>query len=167
MRKLILASLVLTMAACGDDAVNAGTDMGTASDLGTAADLGAPVDLGVSADLGAPVDAGAPVITLVDCPATEVSVIDASYEAGFGTVGAPNFIVSQIVKIHNLDAFPHTVTQRTESTGTPVSLVGGFEFSLEESADICIRFDAPGTFPYYCEFHTSMQGVFNVIQPTR
>ena len=68
-----------------------------------------------------------------------------------------------IVKITNSDGdATHTVTQRTSADGDPMTLEGGFGFTLVPGISICVQFDVEGSYPYYCTMHTTMTGVVTV-----
>lgn len=144
-----LAILVLGFVGCSNDSVSS-VDMGTVADMGTVRDTSVSND------------ATSTGVSLVTCPETPTAVYEAGYEIGFGTVGNPTFVVGDVVRVDNVDIFPHTVTQRTAPDGEPVAVTGGFDFDLPANGSICIQFTETGTYPYFCEFHTSMRGVFTV-----
>lgn len=145
----VMAIVALFLGACSGDEV-------TQTDMGTVADMGASLD-------ATPNDSSAaPSVELVACPDTPTAVYEASVETGFGTVGSPTFVVGDVVRVDNLDFFPHTVTQRQSVDGEPVAATGGFDFDLPANGSICIQFSLAGSYPYFCEFHTSMRGLFTV-----
>ena len=153
---IFVASALLAVG-CGNDTASgtdAGTDLGT-SDSGNA-DLGT-TDLGTT-DLGTDVDMGeAAAVVEVSCDGLDpAATVTASVGDGFvepAVVVAPG----GTVKFQNADSFPHTVTSADSIEGTPTAN-GIFDGALAGSGSVCFRFDATGTFPYFCSIHTSMRG---------
>ena len=61
----------------------------------------------------------------------------------------------------NKDSINHTV-----SSGTPSKPAGIFGGKLAtEGSTYSYKFDTPGEYPYYCDFHPSMSGTVIVKQP--
>jgi plastocyanin len=134
-------------------------DGGVETDAGGGTDAGGATDAG-AADAGA-ADAGIAAVEEVSCEGvTPAEVVAASAGAGFAA--SPVFVgAGNIVQFNNSDSFAHTVTSRTSSEGAPVSS-GLFNASLPGSGSVCLRFNANGSYPYYCTIHTSMLGVVEV-----
>lgn len=130
-----------------------------ASDVDAGASDAGDVDAGVADDAGP-----LPVAVIVPCEgATIAQTVSASAGEGFGpsTVTVP---VGSVVQFNNSDGFGHTVTSRTSLDGEPVA-DDLFNFALPGSASICVNFTTFGTYPYYCNIHTSMRGAVYVGVP--
>jgi plastocyanin len=63
------------------------------------------------------------------------------------------------VTFTNSDAAPHTATAGTDDAPTPEVFDTGL---LQPGETVTVRFDEPGTYPYFCERHPPMTGVIVV-----
>src|SRR3954454_5802373 len=131
---LVLASLTLAFAACGDD--NAETDSSAADDAGATATAPEP-----SGNAAAP--SGEAVRS------AKVEIVDFAYDPDPTTIQAGG----KVIWI-NRDSAPHTATADDGSfdTGT-----------LEEGKLKSETFKEPGTYTYSCQIHPSMHGTVEVV----
>lgn len=132
------------------------TDMGTATDMSSDTDGSVVRDLGVvPRDMGA--DAGSvPTAELVACDLVPAAEIEMSFTGGF-TPADTGIADGQVARFTNSDPFPHTITSTSGETVVP-SADGRFDFDVAGGATVCIRFNRTGSYPYFCEIHTSMRG---------
>jgi plastocyanin len=78
--------------------------------------------------------------------AAEVRVVIGNFSFTPSTVTVP---VGAAVIWTNRDDVPHTVTSTARAFGSP---------ALDTDDTFSIRFDRPGTYPYYCAVHPHMTG---------
>lgn len=140
---------VLFAAACADDevqppAIDAATD--------AAAVIDAP---SIDATDATPIDAD-PDAVPIDAPidaASSVQVISCVGVTPTAVIAASNFMFTP----QNTTITANAVIQVT-STGTHTFTSDTGLFNTTIGNDTCVRFTAAGTFPYHCNFHSSMTG---------
>lgn len=111
-------------------------------------------------------DAGLPaLVETVSCasPFLHAATVSASVIGGF-SANVVTVEPGSIVEFDNSDVFGHTVSARTSESGEPVAS-DLFNEPLPALGSVCLRFNTEGTFPYYCNIHTSMRGVVQVGSP--
>ncbi len=64
----------------------------------------------------------------------------------------------------NEDSFAHTVTagKRGAQTGTFDHELGELDTNDNAGANFSFTFEEPGSYPYFCRFHPTMQGTVEV-----
>lgn len=138
---LVLASLTLALAACGDDDNGDGADTGAT----TAPATTAPEPSGDAEPSGnAPAPSGDAV------RAEKVEIVEFTYDPDPVTIeagGKVNWI--------NRDAAPHTATADDGSFDT-----GTLEMGKLKSEN----FKEAGSYPYFCEIHPDMRGTVEVVE---
>jgi plastocyanin len=118
-----------------------------------------PVDTGTGDTADAePGDTAGPAVVEVDCgavtPDATVSIASAAFSPGSTTIS-----VGDVVQWTNNDAIPHTVTAGSSGSPNPDLFHSG---TLSQTDTVCLRFDVAGSYPFYCQIHTSMTGSVTV-----
>lgn len=175
----------------GEDLGPPAEDLGTpAEDLGTPEldagtpeeDLGTPdFDAGMPAeDLGTPevdagtpeVDAGTPVVDagalpdfeILDCGSVSASITIVNNGSTSWNPSSTYIAPMEIVR-WNVSLMAQTVTSGTVFDGTPLPN-GNYDVALSPGQSLCIRFNKPGSYPYYSSLHTNMTGFVTVLPPS-
>ena len=136
------------------DAVDANaTDMNTVEDASVVPDAGA--DLGITRDAG--VTLFAEMVRCDTLPSTEIAM---SFTSGFSP-DTTTIAAGEVAVFTNTDPFAHTITSTNGETVVPVA-DSRFNFDVGSGETVCIRFNRPGSYPYFCSIHTSMRGQITV-----
>jgi plastocyanin len=141
MRTLVLAlcaTLVLTVAACGDASSPSPGDTAPASPTEAAASPGEP----------AATDAACATASAVAVE-VDVTIADFAYDPE-----PVNVTIGQVVGWTNEDAAPHTATLDDGSCGTG-TIQGGSSAQLV--------FNEPGTFTYHCNIHPAQMAGYTIV----
>ncbi|WP_291735169.1 cupredoxin family copper-binding protein [Leisingera sp. F5] len=99
--------------------------------------------------LGAGAVALARALPATGAPATRVDISAFAFEPAQVTIRA-----GESIEWINHDFAPHT------ATGNEVNWDTG---ELEKNDSASLRFDTPGTYPYFCAYHPHMRGMVEVI----
>lgn len=133
---LVLASLTLALAACGDD------DNGDGADTG--ATTAAPTTTAPEPSGNAPAPSGEAVRS------EKIEIVEFTYDPDPVTIQAGG----KVTWI-NRDAAPHTATADDGSFDT-----GTLEMGKLKSES----FKEAGSYPYFCEIHPDMRGTVEVVE---
>lgn len=95
-------------------------------------------------------------VAAAEAPAAAVSTeAAATVSIGNFTFDPPVLEVpaGAVVTWVNHDDIPHTATSATKRFGSPV---------LDTDEHFAVRFDEPGSYPYFCKLHPHMSGMIEV-----
>jgi plastocyanin len=140
---LVLASLTLALAACGDD------DNGDGGDTGAANTAPATTSPETSPESTEP-SGNAPAPSGEAVRAEKVEIVEFTYDPDPVTIQ----VGGKAIWI-NRDAAPHTATADDGSFDT-----GTLEMGKLKSES----FKEAGTYPYFCEIHPDMRGTVEVVE---
>jgi plastocyanin len=108
-------------------------------------------------------DASAAAAEVVTCPASPNAEIVAGGAPPFSFMPATTTVsAGQVIRFRNSSAVVHDATSGMGGA-TPAADGKWDSGDIAAGASVCMRFNVPGTYPFYCSFHpTSMTGTITV-----